>query len=251
VSRALQIDPDNASAVLVIGWVEMVYDWDWDAAKRSHLRALELGPSLSQAHSNYAYLLASRGAFDEAVVEARRAEQLDPLSPMAGQQVGMMLYLARRYDESIAQFESRIEFSPYYWFTYQRLAQNLIATGEYDRGIDVMHKGIELAGPGTLRTCKHTLASLYARSGNRAEAVKILRELEEQEKTSYVPPCDFAQIHTALGNVDEAFRWLDRAVEMRDADLFMTKVWPVWDPLRDDPRFDRLLHRLNLLGIDR
>jgi serine/threonine-protein kinase len=248
LSRALQLDPDNAIAVLVKGWIEMTYDWDWDAAERSHLRALELRPSASQVHNNYAFLLASRGAVDEAVVEARRAEKLDPLSPMAGQQVGMMLYLARRNDESIAQFERTIELSPYYWFTYQRLAQVLVTTGEYDRGIEVMRKGIELAGPDTLRPCKHTLANLYARSGNRAEAVEIMRELEEQEKTTYVPPCDFAQIHTVLGNVDEAFRWLDRAVEMRDADLFMTKVWPVWDPLRDDPRFDQLLRRLNLSG---
>ncbi len=109
-----------------------------------------------------------------------------------------------------------------------------------------MRKGIELAGPDTLRTGQHTLACLHARSGNRAEAVKILREIEERKKTAYVPPCDLAQIHTALGNVDEAFRWLERAVEVRDADLFMTKVWPVWDPLRDDPRFNELLHRLNL-----
>ena len=248
LSRALQLDPDNASAVLVKGWIEMIYDWDWEAAAESHLRALELGPSWSQVHSNYAYMLACRGFIEEAVVEARRAEQLDPLSPMAGQQVGMMLYLARRYDESIAQFESTIELSPYYWFTYQRLAQELITTGAYNRGIEVMQKGIELAGPDTLRSGKHTLAYLFARSGNRAEAVKILREIEEQEKTTYVPPCDLAQIHTALGNVDEAFRWLERAVEVRDADLFMTKVWPVWDPLRDDPRFDRLLRRLNLSG---
>jgi serine/threonine protein kinase/Tfp pilus assembly protein PilF len=248
LSRALQLDPDNANAVLVKGWIEMTYDWDWDAAERSHLRALELGPSWSQVHSNYAYLLACQGDVEEAVVEARRAERLDPLSALASQQVGMMLYLARRYDESIAQFESTIELSPYYWFTYQRLAQGQIATEEYDRGIEVMRKGIELAGPDTLRTGKHTLAYLHALSGNRAEAVKILREIEEQEKTMYVPPCDLAQVHTALGNVDEAFRWLDRAVEVRDADLFMTKVWPVWDPLRSDPRFDRLLRRLNLSG---
>jgi serine/threonine-protein kinase len=246
VARALELDSNNADAALAKGWIEMIYDWDWDAAERSHLRALELGPSRSQVHSNYAYMLACRGAVEEAVVEARRAEQLDPVSPMAGQQVGMMLYLARRYDESVAQFESTIELSPYYWFTYQRLAQELISTGEYERGINVMRKGIELAGPDTLRTGKHTLAYLYARSGHREQAVKILREIEEREKTAYVPPCDLAQIHTALGDVDEAFRWLERAIEVRDADLFMTKVWPVWDPLRDDPRFDELLRRLNL-----
>ncbi len=247
LTKALELDPNNAGAVLSEAWIQMTYDWDWDAAERSHLRALELGPSLSQVHGNFAYLLACKGYVQQAVIEARRAEQLDPVSPMAGQHVGLMLYLARRYHESVAQLESTIELSPYFWLTYQRLAQESIATGEYDRGIELMRKGIELAGPGTLRTGKHTLAYLYARSGKRTQAVKILRELEEREKTTYIPPCDLAQIHAALGNIDEAFRWLDKAVEVRDADLFMTKVWPVWDPLRDDPRFDELLRRLNLL----
>jgi len=246
LTKALDLDPNNADAVLAKGWIEMTFDWDWDAAERSHLRALELGPSLSHVHNNFAYLLACKGDVEQAVVEARRAEQLDPVSPMAGQQVGMMLYLARRYDESVAQFESTIELSPYYWFTYLRLAQNLIATGEYDRGIEVMRKGIELAGPDTPRAGKHTLAYLYALSGHREQAVEILREFEGREKTAYVPPCDLAQIHTALGNVDDAFRRLEKAIEVRDADLFMIKVWPVWDPLRDDPRFDELLRRLNL-----
>jgi len=246
LGKALELDPNNADAVLVKGWIEMTYDWDWDAAERSHLRALELAPSRSQVHSNYAYMLACRGAVEEAVVEARRAERLDPLSPMAGQQVGMMLYLARQNEEAIAQLERTIDLSPGYWFAYLRLAQVLMANGDYDRGIEVIQKAIELAGPGTQRSGKHVLASLYALAGNGAEAVKILREIEEQEKTAYVPPTDLAQIHTYLGNIDEAFGWLVEAVEVRDADLFMAKVSPIWDPLRHDPRFDELLRRLNL-----
>jgi serine/threonine-protein kinase len=246
LGAALELDPINANAVLVKGWIEMTYDWDWDSAERSHIRALELGPSQSQVHSSYAYMLACRGAVEEAVVEARRAERLDPLSPLAGQQVGMMLYLARRYEEAIAQLERTIDLSPGYWFAYLRLAQALMATGEYDRGIEVMQKAIELAGPGTQRSGKHTLASLYALAGNRTEAAKIMREIEEQEKTTYVPPTDLAQIHAYLGHIDEAFAWLDEAVQVRDADLFMAKVTPIWDLLRRDPRFDELLHRLNL-----
>jgi tetratricopeptide (TPR) repeat protein len=161
-----------------------------------------------------------------------------------------MLYLARRYEEAIAQLERTIDLSPGYWFAHLRLAQALMATGEYDRGIEVMQKAIELAGPGTQRSGKHMLASLYALAGNRAEAAKILREIEEQEKTTYVPPTDLAQIHAYLGNIDEAFAWLDEAVEVRDADLFMAKVSPVWDPIRRDPRFDELLHQLYLSDRD-
>jgi len=250
LDSALELDPNNADALLVKGWIEMTYDWDWEAAERDHLRALELGPSRSQVHSNYAHMLACRGAVEEGVVEARRAERLDPLSPLAGQQVGMMLYLARRYEEAIAQLERTIDLSPGYWFAYLRLAQVLMATGEYDRGIEVMQKAIELAGPGTQRRGKHMLASLYALAGNRAEAVTILRELEAQEKMTYVPPTDLAQIHAYLGHIDEAFAWLDEAVQVRDGDLFMAAVTPVWDPLRGDPRFDELLRRLSLSEND-
>ncbi|MFV2071506.1 MAG: tetratricopeptide repeat protein [Thermoanaerobaculales bacterium] len=222
----------------------MTYDWDWRATERSHRRALELGPGLSFVHGNYSFLLACVGRFDEALEQARRAERLDPLSLVASQQVGLILYLARRYDESIAQLEKSVELNPYYWLTYQRLAQVLLATGDFERGIKIMKRGIELAGPDTLRSGKHTLGSLFARSGRRPEALEILNRLLEQEKTTYVPPTDIAQIHTALGNNDDAFEWLEKAVEARDADFFMLRVWPVWDPLREDPRFDDLLRQM-------
>ena len=228
LGKALELDANNADANLVEGWIEMTYDWDWEAAKESFLRATEFAPSQSNTHDIYAYYLVCQGAFKEAEAEALRAKRLDPLSPMAGQHLGMMLYLAREYEEAIAQLEETIDLSPGYWFTYQRLAQVLAATGDFDRGIDAARKAIEFAGPGTVRNSRHTLASLYALSGNRAEAIEILRELEEQEMTTYVPPSDLAQVQAALGNLDEAFRWLQKAYEVRDADLFMAKVSPIW-----------------------
>jgi serine/threonine-protein kinase len=245
LGRALEIDPKNALATLTAGWIEMSYDWDWYAALDSHQRALELGPGLNYVHINYSYLLASLGRFEEAYAHARRAEALDPLSLLAREQVGQVLYLARSYDESIAQLEKAREINPLAWFTYLRLAQILLVTGDYEPGIENMQRGIELAGPDTLRSGKHILASLLARSGNRRQAVEILDELAALEQTTYIPPTDFAKIHVALGNNDQAFEWLERAIEVRDADLFMLKVWPEWDPLRDDPRFDDLLRRLN------
>jgi serine/threonine-protein kinase len=108
-----------------------------------------------------------------------------------------------------------------------------------------MQRGIELAGPKTLRSGRHILAALLAREGRHQEATEILQELEELERTTYIPPTDLAKIQLALKNHDEAFAWLEKAVEVRDADLFMLKVWPEWDPIRDDPRFDDLLRRLN------
>jgi len=243
--KALELDPDNAHAILSQAWIQMTYDWDWAASEQSHLRVLQLAPSLNPGHINYAYLLACVGRFDEAIAHARRAEQLDPLSLVASQQVGLMLYLARRYEDSIAQLEATIKLNPHFWFAHQRLAQTLLATSEYERGIEIMRRGIELAGPTTARPGKHLLAVLYAQSGRRQDALAILEETQTLERTTYIPPTDIAQIHGALGNLDEAFFWLDRAIEVRDADLFMLKVAPVWDPIRGDPRFNELVKRLD------
>ena len=137
---------------------------------------------------------------------------------------------------------------PHYWFAYQRLAMVYGALGSYEKGVAAAEKAMSLAGVGTFRNGRETLAPLYAQSGRREEALQILTDLEEQARRVYVPPCDVARLHAALGHHDEAFQWLDRAIEVRDGDLFMTKVWPVWDPIRDDPRFDDLLDRLNLAG---
>jgi len=243
--KALELDPDNAPAILSQAWIQMTYDWDWAASEQSHLRVLQLAPSLNPGHINYAYLLACVGRFDEAIAHARRAEQLDPLSLVASQQVGLMLYLARRYEDSIAQLEATIKLNPHFWFAHQRLAQTLLATSEYERGIEIMRRGIELAGPTTARPGKHLLAVLYAQSGRRQDALAILEETQTLERTTYIPPTDIAQIQGALGNLDEAFFWLDRAIEVRDADLFMLKVAPVWDPIRGDPRFNELVKRLD------
>ena len=90
------------------------------------------------------------------------------------------------------------------------------------------------------------LAQLLAAAGRREEALAILGELETIEHQHYLPPTDIARVHAALGNANDAFRWLERAMESHDADLFMTRVWPAWDPIRDDPRFDEILRRLNL-----
>jgi serine/threonine-protein kinase len=122
----------------------------------------------------------------------------------------------------------------------------LAARGDLERGIEAIERGIELAGPSTTRGGREVLGLLLAAAGRRQDASAILADFESLAEQSYVPPTDLARIHAALGNRDEAFRWLDRAVELRDGDLFMTKVWPVWDPIRDDPRFDELLRRLNL-----
>jgi serine/threonine-protein kinase len=248
IDRALELDPEVPDAYTVKGWAEMVYRWNPEEAARQLQRSIDLTPSRSAPHGMYSYLLSSTGHHEEAIAEAHRAEELDPLSPIAGQHLGMVLYIARRYGEAIDQLDRVIELYPHYWFAFQRLALVYAALDRYDEGIEAAETAMSIAGPDTFRNGREALGPLYALSGRRDEALEILAEFEAEGQKTYVPPCDIARIHVALGNRDEAFRWLDSAVEVRDGDLFMTKVWPVWDPIRNDPRFDELLARLNLAG---
>jgi len=242
---ALELDPSSPGALVNMAWIAMAYDWDWETSERLHLRALESNPGLQYTHYTFAVMLASVGRFDEAIFHARRAETLDPASPLTSQGLGWLLYQARRYDEAIEQLERTMELVPEFWFAYHRMAHALLAAGEYEKGIEFARRSIELAGPGTVRGGRPVLAQLLAAAGRREEALTVLAELEAIEEKQYLPPTDIARVHAALGHTDEAFQWLDKAVAVHDGDLFMTKVWPAWDPIRQDPRFDALLRRLN------
>ncbi len=244
--EALERDPYLADAHTLKGWVAMVYGWDFDEAAHELSQAIELAPSQSSVHQIYSYLLSCRGRHEEALAEAQRATRLDPLSPVTAQHLAVTLYFARHYDESLDQLGQIIDLHPDYWFAFQRRAVVLTELGRFDEAIQAAHRAMSLAGSATLRNGLEVLGPPLALSGRRAEALDILADFERRAEQSYVPPCDIARLHVALGNHDEAFRWLERAVEVHDGDLFMARVWPVWDPIRDDPRFDELLRTLGL-----
>jgi len=239
--KAIALDPDLASAHLVTAWTAMIYDWNWPAAETGFERSLSLMPASADAHQLYSYVLSCTGRHESAIAEARRATELDPLSPIAGQHLGMVLYIARRYDDAVSRLETVTRLYPGFWFGYQRLAQAQMATGDHHTAVETAERAIELAGPNAFRSALPTLASLYAMTGRREEALSILQELQSRSTEGYVPPTDMARIRIALGDFDGAFEDLERAVEVRDGDLFMLNVWPVFDPLRGDPRFDELL----------
>ncbi len=219
---ALELDPSNPGALVNMAWIAMTYDWDWETSERFHLRALESNPGLQFTHHNFAFMLASVGRFDEAISHARRAVTLDPASPLTNQSFGWLLYHARRYDEAIEQLEHTIELYPGFWFAYHRLAHVYLAIQEYEKGIEAARQSINLAGPGTIRSGQSVLAQLLAAAGRREEALAVLAKLEAVEAQHYLPPTDIARVHAALGHTDDAFRWLDKAVKVHDADLFMT-----------------------------
>jgi tetratricopeptide (TPR) repeat protein len=244
--RALELDDTLAETHYMLGWIVMHYDYDWAGAEKHFRRAIELDPSSAEAHFRYGfYLLFVRGRFDDAVAEARRAVELEPHSVSIVTRLGQFLCHVGRYEEAIPQLRKAIELDPSHWYAHHMLAEAYRLNSMYPEAIAAVETAIALAGPHPWNL--FSLAGTYAASGKVAEAEAIYDELLARSRREHVPPIVFAWLSAGLGRKDEAFEWLDRAYEERDPLLALIKHLLLFDPLRDDPRFQDLLRRMNLL----
>jgi tetratricopeptide (TPR) repeat protein len=183
------------------------------------------------------------GRHDEAIAEAKRAQELDPLSLIINAVGGRVLFYARRYDEAIAQCRRTLDlnagFYPAHLFLGWALEQEKLyeqAISEYQKAIAPVQGNPRLAA---------TLARGYAVAGKRTEALETISQVRELSKQSYVSSYVTAQAYAALGDTDLAFQWLEKAYQERDSKLAWLKVEPGFDSLRSDPRFQNLLRRMN------
>ena len=242
--RAIQIDPSLGAAHVSLGLALCLYEWDWSGADRAFRRAIELAPSEGGSHWWYSFFLASMGRHDEAIEHARRAELLNPGAPGERQNVAMVLYLARRYDEAIEQAQRTIDLVPEFGFAYRRLALAYEAKAMYNEAVIAWERTVALTGGADVYG-RAFLARSYALAGRRDDALRILADLLKLRQSSYVPPTAVAHIYIGLGRLDEAIDWLEKGYDGRDGDMPLLNTWPALDPLRSDPRFQRLLRRMN------
>jgi serine/threonine protein kinase/tetratricopeptide (TPR) repeat protein len=227
--KALELDEKLAQAYAALGYTKYMYDWDWDGAERAFRRSLELDQSDLDTHRLYAFMLISVGRSADAVAEIQRAQQLDPLSSTLESDFGRTLYRARRYEEAIRHFQRAIELDPQNRGAYERLGEVYEMLGRLPEALAMHEKG---TGYGTPR--------VYALMGRRREALAAIEALRARPNAYQI-----ALIYAALGDKDQAFAWLDKAIERRDLVIFL-KTDPPWDSLRSDPRFPALLRRINL-----
>jgi adenylate cyclase len=243
--KALEIDETLAEAHVALGWVSFTYDWDWPAAEKHFKRALALNPSSPAAHHGwYSIYLGALGQSDDALAEAQRALDLDPVSAVSNHNVAEQLYLARRFDEAIAQCRKTLEMDPSFPLTHSLLGRAYLAKGMYRESLVELEKYLALS-PGNPAALAG-LAYAQARAGERNQALRVFEELRELSKQRHVPSYLFAVVYAGLGDKDQAFTWLEKAYEERDGSLPMLKVNPSWDLLRSDPRFAELLRRVGL-----
>lgn len=244
LEKAFAIDGALSEAHEVRGAIALFYDWNWDAAEKSLHAALELNPNNAGARDLRALLRVVQGRNDEAIREVVRARDIDPLSLLVNTDVGYVHYYARRFGESIEQFRRALTLDP--WFAHARfgLGFALLAHGDTRDAITSIEAAVEHFGRAR-ETCAE-LGYALAVGGERESARAILSRLDGEAASGFIDPWFRALVSIGLGEHDAAFALLDRAVEERSRELIYLGANPVADPLRNDPRFHRLLRRVGI-----
>jgi len=242
--RGIALDPSLAEPHASLGYVHRFRDWDWAAAEREFLRAIDLNPGYATAHRHYAQLLSGLGRHDEAIANAERALELDPLSLIIYTAVGDVLFYSRRYDRAIDYYQRCIALDPTFSPGRTDLARALDFTGRSEEGVQSFLLG---TGEGKIAPANNAgLATLLLRAGRRDEARAMIEALHEESKTRFVAPYGFASYYATLGDKATALDWLERAHEQRDGTMVWIKVHPRLDGLRTEPRFRELLRKMRL-----
>ena len=211
-TKAIELDETLAEPHASLGTLKLFYDWDWPGAEKEFQRAIQLNPSLVEAHLGYATHLSTLGRFDDALAEDKVAVSLDPASPRARTAALLHTYLAHRFNQAIDQCRKVIELAPNLGTAHAILGLALSFEGRFSEAISEIENGARLSGsPSHLAMVGY----VYAKSGKRNEARKVVERLIEQSKQRYVCSFDVAGIFVGLGEPDGAFQWLDKAYNER------------------------------------
>lgn len=240
--KALQLDPGLAEAHVLVADMYL-RRWQWSDAEAEYKRALQLKPSDAAAHKGFADWLLCQGHIEEALAWARRGRELDPVGDIA-EDIGWILFQARRYSEAIRELRSYLAVHPNAAFARWHLGFALIGNGQLGEAILQLERTVSMMdrSPGSLEL----LATASGYAGRRAEALSLIHELKQRRQSSYVPAGAFINPYLALREYDEAFSWFEQAYAEQSSILIFLKVHPFFDPVRTDPRFQDLLRRVGL-----
>jgi serine/threonine protein kinase/Tfp pilus assembly protein PilF len=242
VAKALELDPELAEAHTIAGYIASGYDWNWAEAEREFKRAIELDPKLANAHYRYAWTyLTPLGRHEEAIAEMKRALELEPLNLIQGAHFAAVLMYARQFDAALEQARKTSDLDPNFVIGKSWLCFTLNAKGRYAESLAISEKTLQRD---SLLFPQASYA--YAKMGRRQQAEEVINRWREIEKSSYVLNYWIASVYGALGEKEAAFAELEKTYQARDFFFHRLKVDPIMDPLRDDPRFNALLQRLNL-----
>jgi tetratricopeptide (TPR) repeat protein len=242
--RALAVDDSLVTAHLVLAWMKLLLDWELDAATREVRRAIELGPSDTDAHSFYSTLLCFAGRTSEAVKEVHYMLKLNPAPLLTNQYAAWMFLQLGQHARAEAQARRTIERFPDSLQPYFVLGWSAWYQGRAEEAIAALETAL---GHSREALSLSYLGHVYGRLTRTDEARRLLRELEQLRTHGQASPIAFAVIHAGLGETDAAFDWLETAYRARDGYLFWLSGAPGLDPLHSDPRFADLVHRVGVV----
>jgi len=243
-TKALELDPSLAEAHTSLAYYNLYHAWNWAEAQNEFKKAIELNPNYATAHDWYSYDLMAMGQFDEAWKEVNRAHELDPLSVIISTDIGFNYFYRRNYDEAINQLRATLSVSPKFPLAHLWLGRAYQQKKMYSEAIDEFNK-TDAALPGWVVTIAG-MGNAYGEWGHRAEAEQVLTRLDELARAKYVTPYGIALVYAGLGDKNRAFVWLNKAVAGRSHWLVWLNRDPRWDRLRSDPRFADLTKRVGL-----
>ncbi len=242
--RALALDDSLAQAHTCMALALVWYDWDFAKGEKEFQRAIALNANDAYSHEMYGDFLAAMGRFDEALLEKRHAEQLDPLSITASWDVGRTLFYAGRYEDAIEQAKHTLDLDPSFPYVYYLQAQIAFRRNNLPQALTLMQKSMQLGGHTQLLVTMWGM--MNARAGNRDEALRAIAELRARSAGTYTLPLFLARIYTALGNYDEAMKNLEQMYNDRSESAVWLNVDISLEPLRKDPRFIALIRKVGL-----
>jgi len=243
--KALEIDEALAEAYASLGLVRLFYDWDWPSAEQELLRAIELNPKYATAHIWYSVYLTVMGMHDDAINEAKRALELDPISPLTTWLAGTTFYYARQFDQAIKEAQKALEIDPNNLPAHMLIFMAYLEKFEYTKAIAQLQKGMDISGSGELPQITRQLIS-YALLEEYHEIEKVSDELNSGLRQEYFSPYYIASFYLTIDQEDKAFEWLERAYQEHDHWLIILRVDPKFDSIRSDPRYKTLLKKMNL-----
>jgi TolB-like protein/Tfp pilus assembly protein PilF len=242
--KALELDDTLAFAHIVWAQSLLWLDWDWQGAERELRRALELNPNSANARHTYAWYLFLVDEPEAGLREIQRAHQIENLSMTFMTHLAAFLYYSRRYDEALDLLESVLEFKPDEYAAHVSISHVYAQQGKLEQALERSRQYAERSRMFVPE--KAGLGFIYGLAGRRAEAQRILEELEEQSKQRQVDAYYLAMTATGLGDRDRAFALLEQACDDHNIRLPLLKLDPMWDPLRSDRRYDEILACMGL-----
>jgi TolB-like protein/lipoprotein NlpI len=240
--KALKIDDQLAEAHTSLAVVKLEYHWDFEGAKKSFQRAIELNPGYATAHHWYARYFWYTAESNNAITEMRQAFELDPLSPSINRNLGWTYFFARRYDKAIEVMQRTIGIYPDFSGIHLVLAWAYLKKSKYEDALNEIKKEYGPKSP----QIKFWTAVIQARMGNSKKLKKCIYDLEKKEKLNEMSPIQVAHMYAELSSTDQVFAWLEKAVEQRHERVLHLKSLPIFDKIRTDPRYKILLKKIGL-----